>query len=120
ISLQISGNGGTANALSLGTSTLTNQDSASPIAWVEDAASDPTGESVATSLVAYDSLGNAVNVNVTAVLESKADTGNTWRFFVQSPDDTVGGNVVSTGMRTLDNFGRRSASRHPNRQTDRH
>ena len=28
----------------------------------------------------YDSLGTPVNVDVTAVLETKADTGNTWRF----------------------------------------
>ena len=50
-----------------------------------------------TSFVAYDSLGTPVSVDVTAVLESKASTGTTWRFYVGSGDDTDQSLVVGNG-----------------------
>ena len=53
--------------------------------------SNPAGESVHTSLVAYDSLGTPVNVDVTAVLQSQSSTGNTWRS-TRIPPDNQGGN----------------------------
>ena len=46
------------------------------------------GESARTSTVVYDTLGNAVKVDLTFVLQSKDNTGTTWRFNAESADDT--------------------------------
>src|SRR5207237_8586133 len=69
-------------------------------------ASDPTGESIHPSFVAYDSLGTPVTVGLTAVLESTSSLGNTWRFFAESGDDTDTDLVVGTGTLTFDSAGK--------------
>jgi flagellar hook protein FlgE len=84
-------------------SAFMNGNGVSPLTFVDgqNAAGDvssPTGESVHTSFVAYDSLGTPVTVDVTAVLENKDDQGNTWRFFVTSGDDTDINTVPSNGI----------------------
>ncbi len=85
-----------------------NQNSASPLTFADgtDAAtgitSDPSGESIHTTFVAYDSLGTPLNVDVTAVLENKSDTGNTWRFFATSQDNKSNGPVLGDGTITFD------------------
>src|SRR5205823_7517718 len=68
--------------------------------------SDPTGESIHTSFVAYDSLGTPVTVGLTAVLENTSSLGNTWRFFAESGDDTDTDLVVGTGTLTFDSAGK--------------
>ena len=47
------------------------------------------GESVRTGFIVYDSLGTAVNVDVTMVLDSKSNAGTRWRYYVDSQDNTV-------------------------------
>jgi flagellar hook protein FlgE len=119
--LTITGNLGSANALSLAGTAFSNSTGGAPLIFSDgiDAAgieSDPNGESVFTSFVAYDSLGTPLTVSVTAVLESKADTGNTWRFFAHSADDTDAisfdptattfpGILLGTGTLTFDSEG---------------
>jgi flagellar hook protein FlgE len=73
-------------------------------------ASNPVGEGVHTTFVAYDSLGTPVNVDVTAVLESKSNAGNTWRFYAASGDDTDTSLVLGNGTLTFDNNGKLTAS----------
>jgi flagellar hook protein FlgE len=68
-------------------------------------ASNPAGESIHTSMVVYDSLGTPVTVDVTAVLESKANSGNTWRYFATSGDDTDVGTALATGTLEFDTQG---------------
>jgi flagellar hook protein FlgE len=115
--LQITGNLGTENALSLTGSAFSNSAGTAGLAFTEDVASNPSGESVSTSFVAYDSLGTPLTVNVTAVLEAKADTGNTWRFYATSGQDTDAaafdplaathpGSILGTGTMTFDSEGR--------------
>lgn len=58
-----------------------------------------------TSFQAYDSLGNSVNVNMTFALTQKASTGNTWRFYAESPDDSDASSVVGSGTITFDTMG---------------
>lgn len=111
VKFTVVGNIGNDNALSLSSGSLTNQNNTAPLSFAAGTdgagiASDPSGESVHTSLVAYDALGTPVTVDVTAVLQSKADTGNTWQFFVTSPDNTVGGEVVGNGTMTFDPTGK--------------
>jgi flagellar hook protein FlgE len=56
-------------------------------------------------VTAYDSLGNAVELGITAVFESKANAGNLWRFYVESADATVGNRAVATGTLLFDGQG---------------
>jgi len=119
--IAVTGNRGAENALSLAGTAFTNDSGVSPLTFSEDAASDPVGESVYTSFVAYDSLGTPLTVNVTAVLESTSDTGNTWRFFATSGDDTDAaafnaaalthpGSILGNGTLTFDGEGKLVAS----------
>ena len=115
--LTIIGNSGTANALTLGTTGLDDTtQGGTPLAFTSGTYTDPVsgtvyqddpvGESTTTAITAYDSLGTPVTVDVTAVLESTADTGNTWRFYATSPDNTGGnGPVVGTGTLTFNSEG---------------
>jgi flagellar hook protein FlgE len=121
--ITITGNLGTDNALSMaGTSLITNN-GATPFVFDDNGQnaagipSDPNGETVYTSFVAYDSLGTPLTINMTAVLESKADTGNVWRFYASSADDTdaasfdpASGNyvgaILGTGTLTFDSSGK--------------
>lgn len=117
LTLTVTGNRGDENALDLNAGFFVNQSGAIPFSFTEDAASDPSGESVFTSFVVYDSLGSPLTVNVTMALESKSDAGNTWRFYVNSGDDTdladpAAGNgaILGTGTVTFDTDGRVTAS----------
>jgi flagellar hook protein FlgE len=109
--LVVTGNLGGENALSLAGTALTNSTGGAPFTFADgtNAAgieSDPAGESVHTSFVAYDSLGTPITVDVTAVLEDKADTGNTWRFFATSGDDTDANLSLGNGTLTFDGDGK--------------
>jgi hypothetical protein len=73
-------------------------------------ASNPSGESIRTSFAAYDSLGTPLTVDVTAVLESRGDEGNTWRFFATSGDDSDASLVVGNGTLTFGSDGQLKAS----------
>jgi flagellar hook protein FlgE len=111
----ITGNTGTENALELGGNSITTSAGTSPLSFADgtDAAgttSNPTGESTFTSFTAYDSLGSPITVNLTAVLESKSTTGNTWRFYADSPDNTTGGLNVGSGTLTFANDGSLTSS----------
>jgi flagellar hook protein FlgE len=115
--LIIAGNVGADNSLSLAGNGFRTSAAVPPFGFAEgtDATgairSNPVGESVFTSFEAYDSLGTPLTVNVTAVLENKDDTGNTWRFYASSPSDTdaavfdpvgnPGGNGLLVGTGTL-------------------
>lgn len=120
--ITVTGNLGLENALSLAGTALITDSGTTPLVFADgqNAAgiqSDPSGESVYTSFVIYDSLGTPVTVNLTAVLEAKADTGNTWRFYATSADDTDAGvfdpaaathegMILGTGTLTFDNEGK--------------
>ncbi|CAA9390447.1 MAG: Flagellar hook protein FlgE [uncultured Phycisphaerae bacterium] len=109
--LFVVGNVGLENALSLGGAALTSSGGTTPLlfAGATNAAGfqdGPAGESVHTSFVGYDSLGTPVSVDVTAVLEAKTDTGNTWRFYVNSGDDTDPSLVAGNGTLTFGTDGR--------------
>ena len=107
----VTGNAGTENALSLPSGSLETTGGKAPLNYADGMnaagqASDPTGESVHTSFVAYDSLGTPISVGVTAVLEGSSTAGNTWRFFAESPQNVGGDLVVGTGTLTFDGSGK--------------
>ena len=109
--LTITGNLGLENALEVTGSGFTSAGGPAPLTLTDGTnaagvTSNPAGESVATSFVAYDSLGTPVTVNVTAALESKSDSGNTWRFYATSADDTDTDVVLGNGTLTFDSAGK--------------
>ncbi|HRK30072.1 MAG TPA: flagellar hook-basal body complex protein [Tepidisphaeraceae bacterium] len=75
-----------------------------------------TGESAYTSFTTYDSLGNALRVNVVTVLQNADDTGTAWQMYAFSGDDTdaqvfdptgaSAGIRVATGTINFDNNGK--------------
>jgi flagellar hook protein FlgE len=86
--LAIIGNVGSENALSLNGGGFSSSNSAMNLTFADTPQSSPTGESVHTSFVAYDSLGTPLTIDMTAVLVNKSNTGTTWKFTATSPDDT--------------------------------
>lgn len=63
------------------------------------------GESVRTSMVAYDSLGTPILLEVSIVAESKANETTRWRYTVESRDDLDGTRVVGSGFLDFDSSG---------------
>lgn len=106
--LKIVGNTGTANDLAIDSTDIRLLDSSgqflrSPITPTKDASA--TGESTRTTFVVYDSLGTPLAMNVSMVMESKGDAGSTWRYYVDSPQNTDPNANVATGVLHFDTQG---------------
>jgi len=101
--INIEGNMGDANELTVESSDLSILDAAGTVVdqpFTTTKTGLAAGESVRTSFLVFDSLGTPLQVDLTMVLESTSSTGTTWRYYVESQDN-VGGDVrVGTG--TLD------------------
>jgi flagellar hook protein FlgE len=109
--IAIAGNLGAENVLNMTAASFKTASGGAPFDFVEgtDGAgieSNAVGESVNTSFVVYDSLGTPLTVSLTAVLEAKADTGNTWRVFATSADDTDTQLALGSGTVVFDNEGK--------------
>lgn len=129
------GNIGEQNELELAASNITVADSTGvakshPFDITKTASAD--GESVRTSYIVYDSLGTALNVDITFVLAHKDDSGTYWRPFMHSPDDTDLALHLESGDRTIpggyddsvplvqfDNFGQLVGPQNVSVQVDR-
>jgi len=112
--LVIAGNVGTENSLSM-TGTAFSSAVGAPFVFTEGSnlagfIGGAAGESIHTSFDMYDSLGTPLTVDVTVALESKADTGNTWRYFATSGNSTDDSTVVGTGTLTFDTAGKLATS----------
>jgi len=102
-SLVVTSNLGEPNAITLTASNIRN--STTGILPFTFTNTDATGEGVSTGMIVYDSLGNAVEMRVRAVMESQTTSGTVWRFYAESPDDTDPGGVLGTGTITFDQNG---------------
>ena len=107
--ITIIGNTGSVNDLGLDSSDLRVIDATGAVLrvpFVSEKTGSADGESVRTTLLAYDSLGGEVTMQISFVLESKGTTGGTtWRFYVDSDDDTDVNLDVATGTVEFDAFG---------------
>ncbi len=101
--IEIVGNQGTANDLSVAAGDLTTGGSAVPIGFDKQAAAD--GESAVTDFIAYDSLGSPVDLKLTAALESVTPASTTFRWYAESADDSRRGSAIATGTVTFDSVG---------------
>ena len=103
----IEGNVGEDNDIDFEDANLIVNPDTAPTAPIEfNKTQDADGESVRTQFVAYDSLGNPLNIDMTFVLENKDDTGTQWRFYAQSDDDSDLDRQVSTGLINFDTDGK--------------
>jgi flagellar hook protein FlgE len=89
--IRLLGNTGTVNDLELETANFVHLDAdgavlGNPITFGREQSAN--GESVRTQFVTYDSLGTELLMNLSFVMESKSDSGNTWRYYMESADDT--------------------------------
>lgn len=107
--LTITGNTGESNALAIDASDLRVLDADGSLAgtpFVADTTAEADGESVRTSFIVYDSLGQPVQVEMAMVMESKGDSGTTWRYYVDSRDNAGGDSRIATGTVSFDTSGR--------------
>ncbi|MDQ7014177.1 MAG: flagellar hook-basal body complex protein [Planctomycetota bacterium] len=104
----IFGNTGTVNDLEVSNSAvrLLNADgSVDRLPFVTTKTQEATGESIRTTFIVYDSLGQEVAVDLSMVIDSKGDTGTTWRYFLDSGDDTDIDLRLTTGEISFDTSG---------------
>jgi flagellar hook protein FlgE len=99
--LVVTGNVGTANAITINSLNTSNGDPG--ISLTQTTAAN--GESDDTSYLVYDSLGNPITLNVNSVLTSNSNNGSTWEFFVSSPQNQGGSSVISSGTLSFNNEG---------------
>lgn len=109
--VSVVGNTGTVNDLDIDSADLRRVDASGtlvslPLTSVES--QDADGESVRTTMVVFDSLGTPLEVDVTFTVDAKTNTGTTWRYYIESPDDQAGGRALTTGTVSFDTFGRLS------------
>lgn len=106
----VESNTGTANGIELEPGDLVARGTTvtTPLSWSQT--QDADGESVRTSFLAYDSLGNDMLVDVTSVLETRDANGTTWRVYAQSNDDSDLGRALGTGTLQVDTAGQMIAS----------
>ncbi|UCC28938.1 MAG: flagellar hook-basal body complex protein [Phycisphaerales bacterium] len=100
--LVVRSNFGEVNAVELDAGSITNTTGVvtSPFSFVT--AEPAAGGGVTTSFNVFDSLGNPVDVRLRMALESKSQTGTTWRFYAESVDDSDLSPVLGTGTVTFD------------------
>lgn len=68
-------------------------------------AQEADGESARTSFIAYDSLGNPLNIDMITVLGDKNSTGTEWEFYIHSDDDSDLNKFLSRGSLSFDTNG---------------
>jgi len=112
--IQFVGNYGADNAIAIDLSGMqmkpTGQSGTSTINLPFSKVQDAVGTSAMTDFIAYDSLGIPVNVHITAVLESRDSTATTYRWFADSPQNTLSDGSsnkisVGTGLISFDGLG---------------
>lgn len=106
--ITIVGNTGSANDLRVDASDFRLLDTNGTLVrspFVPNKAVAADGESVRTSFVTFDSLGSEVVVDVTLVAESRSNAGTTWRYFLESGNDTDPSRQLTTGTVSFDTAG---------------
>lgn len=106
--IRVVGNAGSVNDLILDSTDLRLLDGAGQFVRTPMTATktgEAGGESVRTTFVVFDSLGAPVEVDVTLALDSRSNTGSTWRWFVESGDAAGTPLQMGTGLVRFDTQG---------------
>ena len=100
--LVIESNYGEINAIEMDETSVTNKTGVITAPFSFSTTAPATGEGVTTTFNVYDSLGSKVDVRLRFALESKSDTGTTWRFYAESIGDSDLSPVLGTGTVSFD------------------
>jgi flagellar hook protein FlgE len=102
--IQVLGNAGTVNDLALNVGDLLSNGTPVPLQFSKSQTAN--GESAGTDFVIYDSLGQAVQMRMTAVLESRASGQTNFRYYIESADDARPNVAISNGVVTFNGLGK--------------
>lgn len=102
--ITIVGNAGTVNDIDVTVGDLVSGTTVVPLSFNKSQTAD--GESTGTDFVIYDSLGQPVNVRVSAVLEGTNPSQTTYRYYIESPDNAGGVVALASGTVDFDSLGR--------------
>ena len=106
--ITVDGNTGTANNLRIESSDiriLDDQGDFARTAFETEQKQSADGESVSTTYVVYDSLGAPVEVDLAMVLDSKTNAGTTWRYYLDSSENSGTSIALGTGTIAFDTSG---------------
>ncbi len=106
--IEIIGNRGTVNDIdiTLGDIVVDNGTTASTLDLPFTKSQTADGESTITDFIIYDSLGQEVNIKLTAYLESRDGSSSTFRYFAESVDDSDDDVVIGSGSFIFDSQGK--------------
>ena len=104
--LVIRSNNGEPNAIVVQNNDLTSSNAGTPVPRQCTATSPAVGTGVFTSFNDYDSLGNAVPVNLTFTLDDTPATGPVWRYYAESAEAGQPPQMLGTGTASFDTQGR--------------
>jgi flagellar hook protein FlgE len=102
--IQILGNTGTLNNIQILPRSFQVDGAELNLGFVQTASAN--GESALTDFPVFDSLGDRVNVKMTAVLESRTASTSTYRYYFESPDDSGPNSAIGTGVVVFDGEGK--------------
>jgi len=97
--LLVKGNRGSVNDISLPVGSITADGNSVPITFTPGA-TPANGESTTTTFTVYDSLGTPLNVRMTAYMESQSPNKTTYRYTLESADQS--GPAIAIGNGTID------------------
>lgn len=103
--LVIRSNPGDPNAIAIEVGDIRSTSAGSPLPFAFTESQASRGDGVFTSFTVYDSLGNAVPVNATFVLESLGAAGPVWRYYLESADPTATQRSLGSGTVEFDTNG---------------
>lgn len=103
--LVVRSNAGQVNGIAISSSDLLSDNAAAPLPFTMVQSQAATGGGVFTSFNVYDSLGNAVPVNVTFTRETSSVAGPVWRYYVEYPDAANAQGARTTGTVSFDTQG---------------
>ena len=115
--IQIKGNRGTVNELTISDGAFKTPTGVIPIGF--STTSNANGESTVTSFAVYDSLGQQINVRMSAVLESQNSNSTTYRYFLESTDDSDTDISLGNGLVVFDSQGKVSSAPNSSFSIDR-
>ncbi|GIW95082.1 MAG: flagellar hook protein FlgE [Pirellulaceae bacterium] len=99
--IRVVSNNGVDNAVEIGLSAFALTDSSNNVSTPTlgfGTVQQAKGQSAVADFIAYDSLGTAINVRITAVLEQRTGTSTVYRWFADSPqNDPITGADISVG-----------------------
>ncbi|HEY3965951.1 MAG TPA: flagellar hook-basal body complex protein [Planctomycetaceae bacterium] len=107
--LLVKGNRGTVDDFSIPVGSMTDGGSAVPITFTPSATT-ADGASATTTFTIYDSLGTPLNVRMTAYMESQSANNTTYRYMLESADQSGNNIAIGNGTISFDNTGHVSST----------